>query len=61
MIPALDELKGTDLSVEYEDEIYEIDIQKDNSKTIILATICILVLVFLFLIDFDLSIFYKEQ
>ena len=58
---ALDELKGTDLSVEYEDEIYEIDIQKDNSKTIILATICILVLVFLFLIDFDLSIFYKEQ
>ena len=58
---ALDELKGAELPVEYEDEIYEIDVQKDNSKIIILVTICILMLVFLFLIDFDLSIFYKEQ
>lgn len=59
---ALDELKGDkDMSVEYEDEVFEMESQKDNSKTIILLTICILVLIFLFLIDFDISIFYKEQ
>jgi len=58
---AIEELNGKEISVEYDDEVFEMEAPKDHSKRIILYTICILVLLFLFLIDFDLSIFYKEQ
>jgi hypothetical protein len=58
---AVNDLKGGDMSVEYEDEVFEMQVQKDHSKTIILFTIGILVLIFLYIIDFDLSIFYNEK
>lgn len=57
---AIDELKGKDRSVEYGNEVFELDERKSNSGRIIIYTILILVLVFLFIIDFDLSIFYKK-
>ena len=60
LLSAVDELKGNDNSVEYGDEVYELENQQSNSGRIILYIILILVLAFLFIIDFDLSIFYSK-
>lgn len=55
---ALGELKSDD-SVEYEDEVYESN-STFNSKKVILYIAIFLILIFLFIIDFDLSIFQNN-
>lgn len=60
IVSAIDELKGNDSSIEYGDETFELEPQKNNSGRIIIYIIIFLLLIFLFLIDFDLSIFYSE-
>lgn len=54
---ALNELKN-DGSVEYEDEVFTTD-NAFNSKRIVLYIAFVLFLIFLFIIDFDLSIFFN--
>ena len=41
-------------------KIYEIDEPKTNSNKVVLYIIAVLVLIFLFIIDFDLSIFSQK-
>ena len=60
ILSAVDELKGDHISVEFDNQVYNLDKQQGNSKRIILYTVIVLVLVFLFIIDFDLSIFYAK-
>lgn len=57
---AISELKGNHSEVEYQDTIFQIETPKNNSNKIILFTIVVLIIIFLFIIDFDLSIFLKE-
>ena len=57
---AIGELKGQKNSVEYGDEVYELDTPERNTNKVVLYIIAILVLIFLFIIDFDLSIFTKK-
>lgn len=59
LLSAVDELKGNP-SIEFNDEVYEFEKHEGNSRKIILYIIAVLVLVFLFIIDFDLSIFYSK-
>lgn len=49
----------SDDSVEYEDEVFESN-STFNSKKVVLYIAVVLVLIFLFIIDFDLSIFSKS-
>lgn len=57
ILSAVDDLKGDNTSIEYNDEVYNLEKQGGNSKKIIISIILVLVLAFLFIIDFDLSIF----
>lgn len=57
---AFSELKGNNTEVEYQDTIYQVETPKSNSNRIILFTIAVLIIIFLFIIDFDLSIFLKK-
>lgn len=57
IVSAVNELKGDKDSIEFNNEVYELESKKSNSGKIILFIILILVLVFLFIINFDLSIF----
>ncbi len=55
---AINELNSDD-TLEYEDEVFESD-SGFNSKKVVLYIALILFLIFLFIIDFDLSIFSKS-
>lgn len=55
---ALNELKD-DGSIEYENEVF-VSNSTFNSKRVVIYIAMILVLIFLLIIDFDLSIFYKS-
>ncbi len=57
---AISELKGEKNILKIDDEIYEIDEPKTNSNKVVLYIIAVLVLIFLFIIDFDLSIFSQK-
>ncbi len=56
---AISELKGEKNVLKIDDEIYELE-PKTNSNKVVLYIIAILVLIFLFIIDFDLSIFSQK-
>ena len=61
IVKAIDEFNKKETSIEYGDEVYELaDDSKGTSNKIILYIIILLVLAFLFIIDFDLSIFYNQ-
>ena len=55
---AVSNLKGEQNIITIDDENYQLD--DSNSNKVILYIIAILVLIFLFIIDFDLSIFTKK-
>tara|TARA_B110000003_G_scaffold276509_1_gene323429 strand:+ start:19249 stop:19572 length:324 start_codon:yes stop_codon:yes gene_type:complete len=57
---AISELKGENNRVEIEDETYQLESAENNTNKVVLYIIGVLVLVFLFIIDFDLSIFRKK-
>jgi len=57
ILSAVEDLKGNNTSIEYNDEVYDLEKQGGNSSKIIISIILVLVLTFLFIIDFDLSIF----
>ena len=57
---AINELRGEQKSIEFENELYESEKTQTNSNKIILFIIALLVFVFLFIIDFDLSIFSRK-
>lgn len=57
---ALSDLKGNKNEVEFENKIYQLETPESNSNKIILCITAILVIIFLFIIDFDLSIFSKK-
>lgn len=57
---AISELKGNKTEIEFEDKTYQLETPESNSNKIILYIIAILVIIFLFIIDFDLSIFRKK-
>ena len=56
---AISELKGEKNVLKIDDEIYALEPKADSNK-VVLYIIAILVLIFLFIIDFDLSIFSQK-
>lgn len=58
-VNAIDEIKGNKKSIEVNDEVYEVN-DNNNSTRIVMYIIAVLLLIFLFIIDFDLSIFYSN-
>ena len=57
---AISELKGEENTIEFDDETYQLEAPETNTNKVILYIIALLVIVFLFIIDFDLSIFSKK-
>lgn len=57
---AISELKGEESTIEFDDETYQLEAPQTNTNKVILYIIALLVIVFLFIIDFDLSIFSKK-
>ena len=57
---AISELKGEKNILKIDDEVFELEDSKTNSNKVVLYIIAILVLIFLFIIDFDLSIFSQK-
>ena len=55
---AISDLKGGQNILKIDDETYQLE--ETNSNKVVLYIIAILVLIFLFIIDFDLSIFSKK-
>ena len=55
---AISDLKGEQNILKIDDETYQLE--ETNSNKVVLYIIAILVLIFLFIIDFDLSIFRKK-
>jgi|TARA_B110000090_G_scaffold18511_1_gene18471 hypothetical protein len=55
---AISDLKGEQNILKIDDETYQLE--ETNSNKVVLYIIAILVLIFLFIIDFDLSIFSKK-
>jgi len=55
---AISDLKGEQKILKIDDETYQLE--ETNSNKVVLYIIAILVLIFLFIIDFDLSIFSKK-
>ena len=55
---AISDLKGEQNILKIDDETYQLE--ETNSNKVVLYIIAILVLIFLFIIDFDLSIFIKK-
>ena len=60
LMGAIDELKSNGHGVEFDNESYVLDEGKTNTNKIIFFIIALLILIFLFIIDFDLSIFNKR-
>lgn len=60
VLAAVDDLKGSDNSVQYNGEVYDLNDKERNSNKLIIYIVLILVLIFLFIIDFDLSIFLSK-
>ena len=57
---AINDLKGDQNILKIDDEIYQLEGSETNSNKVVLYIIAVLVLIFLFIIDFDLSIFTKK-
>jgi len=57
---AINELKNDKVTVEYGNETFEVENSSNNSGKVIIFIIVMLFLGFLFIIDFDLSIFYTK-
>ena len=57
---AIGELKGEKTAIEVDNQVYELDGPERNTNKVVLYIIAVLVLIFLFIIDFDLSIFSKK-
>ncbi|MDC1343424.1 riboflavin synthase subunit beta [Flavobacteriaceae bacterium] len=55
---AISDLKGEQNILKIDDETYQLE--ETNSNKVVLYIIAILVLIFLFIIDFDLSIFSRK-
>ncbi|MDC3344728.1 riboflavin synthase subunit beta, partial [Flavobacteriaceae bacterium] len=53
-------LKGEQNIISINDENYQLDDSHSKSNKVVLYIIAILVFIFLFIIDFDLSIFSKK-
>ena len=59
-LPVLDAMKVRFDGATFDDETYQLEAPETNTNKVILYIIALLVIVFLFIIDFDLSIFSKK-